>query len=56
MRMFRSIDVSGSALTAHRLWMDAISSNLANVNTTRAPRGGLTGGGCLCSPRCWTRR
>ncbi len=40
MRMFRSIDVSGSALTAHRLWMDSISSNLANVNTTRTPEGG----------------
>ena len=40
MRVFRSIDVAGSALTAHRLWMDTISANLANVNTTRTPEGG----------------
>ena len=40
MRVFESIDVSGSALTAHRLWMDAISSNLANINTTRTLDGG----------------
>jgi len=40
MRIFRSIDVAGSALTAHRLWMDTISANLANVNTTRTPEGG----------------
>ncbi|EHM09586.1 flagellar basal-body rod protein FlgC [Thermanaerovibrio velox DSM 12556] len=40
MRVFRSVDVAGSALTAHRVWMDAISSNLANANTTRTPEGG----------------
>ncbi|MDR0615209.1 MAG: flagellar basal body rod protein FlgC [Synergistaceae bacterium] len=40
MRVFRSIDIAGSGLTAHRLWMDAISGNLANVNTTRTPEGG----------------
>jgi flagellar basal-body rod protein FlgC len=40
MRVFRNIDVAGSALTAHRLWMDTISGNLANVNTTRTPEGG----------------
>lgn len=40
MKVFRSVDVAGSALTAHRVWMDAISSNLANVNTTRTPEGG----------------
>ena len=40
MRMFRAIDASGSALTAHRLWLDSISSNLANVNTTRTAAGG----------------
>lgn len=34
--MFKSIDVSGSALTAQRLRMDLISSNIANANTTRA--------------------
>ena len=40
MKIFESMEVSGSALTAHRLWMDTISSNLANVNTTRTLDGG----------------
>jgi flagellar basal-body rod protein FlgC len=40
MRIFRSIDIAGSGLTANRLWMDLISGNLANVNTTRTPEGG----------------
>lgn len=40
MKVFSAMDVSGSALTAHRLWLDAISSNLANVNTTRTSEGG----------------
>jgi flagellar basal-body rod protein FlgC len=40
MKIFESMDVAGSALTAHRLWMDSISSNLANINTTRTLGGG----------------
>ncbi|MDR3355359.1 MAG: flagellar basal body rod protein FlgC [Synergistaceae bacterium] len=40
MRVFRSIDIAGSGLTANRLWMDTIAGNLANVNTTRTPDGG----------------
>ncbi|WP_347712083.1 flagellar basal body rod protein FlgC [uncultured Fretibacterium sp.] len=40
MRIFESMEVAGSALTAHRLWMDTISSNLANINTTRTLAGG----------------
>ena len=40
MRIFRSIDIAGSGLTANRLWMDTIAGNLANVNTTRTPEGG----------------
>jgi flagellar basal-body rod protein FlgC len=40
MRVFRSLDIAGSGLTANRLWMDTISGNLANVNTTRAEDGG----------------
>ena len=40
MKIFESMEVSGSALTAHRLWMDTISSNLANINTTRTLDGG----------------
>ena len=40
MKIFESMEVAGSALTAHRLWMDTISSNLANINTTRTLAGG----------------
>ena len=40
MKIFESLEVAGSALTAHRLWMDTISSNLANINTTRTLGGG----------------
>ena len=40
MRIFRSVDIAGSGLTANRLWMDTIAGNLANVNTTRTPDGG----------------
>ena len=32
--------VSGSGMTAQRMRMNTISSNLANVNTTRTPEGG----------------
>ena len=34
-------DISASAMTAQRLRMDVISSNLANVNTTRQEDGTL---------------
>ncbi|HHZ04879.1 flagellar basal body rod protein FlgC [Acetomicrobium hydrogeniformans] len=40
MRLFDSLEIAGSSLTAHRLWMDLISQNLANVNTTRTQDGG----------------
>ncbi len=40
MRLFDSLEIAGSSLTAHRLWMDLIAQNLANVNTTRTPEGG----------------
>jgi flagellar basal-body rod protein FlgC len=40
MKIFESMEIAGSSLTAHRLWMDAISSNLANINTTRTAGGG----------------
>ncbi|MGM8214463.1 flagellar basal body rod protein FlgC [Bacillaceae bacterium W0354] len=36
MSIFHGINTSGSALTANRFKMDVISSNLANVDTTRA--------------------
>ncbi|MBL3593340.1 MAG: flagellar basal body rod protein FlgC [Synergistaceae bacterium] len=40
MSLFRPVDTAGSGLTAHRLWMDVIAENLANVNTTRTVEGG----------------
>jgi flagellar basal-body rod protein FlgC len=35
MSIFQSLSISGSALTAGRLKLDVISSNIANANTTR---------------------
>lgn len=40
MGLFDSFRISGSALTAQRLRLDAIASNLANLETTRTPEGG----------------
>ncbi len=40
MRIFRPLEIAGSSLTAHRLWMELISQNMANANTTRTPEGG----------------
>lgn len=37
--MFKAIDISASALTAQRLRMDTIASNIANVDTTRGENG-----------------
>jgi len=39
-KIFRNFDISASALTAERLRMDIISSNVANVDTTRTADGG----------------
>ena len=33
--MFDSLDVSVSGLVAHRVWMDTIQANMANLNNTR---------------------
>ncbi|MEC1260863.1 flagellar basal body rod protein FlgC [Bacillus swezeyi] len=38
MGVFNSINISASALTAQRVRMDTVSSNLANMDTTRAKR------------------
>ena len=38
MSIFHSMNTTGSALTAQRLRMDVISSNIANVDTTRAKK------------------
>jgi flagellar basal-body rod protein FlgC len=40
MDFFSSLDISASALTAERTRMNLISSNLANVNSTRTAEGG----------------
>lgn len=40
MSTFDSLNTSASALTAQRLRMDTIASNLANANTTRTDKGG----------------
>jgi flagellar basal-body rod protein FlgC len=33
--MFNALHISGSGLTVMRQWMDAVSDNIANVNTAR---------------------
>lgn len=40
MGILRSFDVSASGLTAQRLRLDVIASNIANVNSTRTAEGG----------------
>jgi flagellar basal-body rod protein FlgC len=40
MDVFSSFDIASSALKAQRIRLDTISSNLANVETTRTPQGG----------------
>ncbi len=58
--MFDALNVVGSAMHVHQTWLDALSDNIANINTARATSGpafqaryvvassvesGLTGGG-----------
>src|SRR4030042_6785372 len=40
MGMFTELNIASTGLTAQRLRMDLISSNLANAGTTRTPEGG----------------
>ena len=35
MSMFPAFDIASSALTTHRIWMNAISDNIANINTVK---------------------
>jgi flagellar basal-body rod protein FlgC len=37
--MTDAISIAGSGLTLHRTWLDAISDNLANVNTVKSTSG-----------------
>jgi flagellar basal-body rod protein FlgC len=39
MGMFDSLNVSASGMTATQLWMDVISSNLANADSTKTAAG-----------------
>lgn len=34
------LDISASAMTANRFWMERIANNMANATTTRTPDGG----------------
>jgi flagellar basal-body rod protein FlgC len=40
MNLFTSLDISSSAMSAERIRMNLISSNLANANSTRTAEGG----------------
>ncbi len=40
MGLFDALNISASGMTAHRMWMDVIASNIANSETTRTPEGG----------------
>ncbi|WZL79460.1 flagellar basal body rod protein FlgC [Eubacteriales bacterium mix99] len=40
MKVFDTMQISASGLTAERLRMDTIASNIANVNTTHTEQGG----------------
>lgn len=40
MKVLQSMAISASGLTAERMRMDLISSNIANINTTRTEEGG----------------
>jgi flagellar basal-body rod protein FlgC len=37
MSTFDTLRIGGSSLFVHRKWMDAVSDNIANINTVNAP-------------------
>ncbi|GAA3398848.1 flagellar basal body rod protein FlgC [Cryptosporangium minutisporangium] len=39
MTLFPAIGISGTGVTVHRKWLDAISDNLANINDVRPTSG-----------------
>jgi flagellar basal-body rod protein FlgC len=39
MGLFDAIGIAGTGLTVHRKWLDAISDNIANVNTVKPMSG-----------------
>ena len=40
MTLANVLDISATAMTANRFWLERISNNLANANTTQGPDGG----------------
>jgi flagellar basal-body rod protein FlgC len=36
MTLFSALGISGTGVTVHRKWLDAVSDNLANLNTVRS--------------------
>lgn len=39
MGLFNAMNIAGSGLVLHRKWMDAVSDNIANINTVRPTSG-----------------
>ena len=35
--MFEALGICGTSMNVHQTWMDAISDNIANVNTVKSP-------------------
>lgn len=40
MTLANVLDISATAMTANRFWLERISNNMANANTTQGPDGG----------------
>lgn len=38
--MYRLLDISGSGMTANKVWLDLTGNNVTNMNTTRTENGG----------------
>jgi flagellar basal-body rod protein FlgC len=34
--MFQGLNITGTGMEVHKMWMDAISDNIANINTVRS--------------------
>jgi flagellar basal-body rod protein FlgC len=39
MALFDALGIAGSGITVHRKWLDAVSDNIANINTARRTDG-----------------
>ena len=51
MTIFGAIGIASTGLTVHRKWLDAVSDNLANVNTVARHRARTRSGRSTSSPR-----